>query len=87
MKFEQRLILLALLLAISIAHAQSADSLPPEIANDVTIYHDGDDVMIQTTAPLHELLTWLANLPLTHLQVEPVGLRAVYEEAALGEAT
>jgi len=35
MKFEQRLILLALLLASSIAHAQSADSLPPEIANEI----------------------------------------------------
>ncbi len=41
--------------------------------------HSGDRVTIYTPGELAPLLGWLAEAPLAEVQIEPVGLRAVYE--------
>ncbi len=53
----------------------------PEALQDrlvVTTSADGD-LTIDTPGELSPLLGWLATLPLAEVQIEPVGLRAVYD--------
>ena len=55
---------------------------PPtgKLAQDLRIDQSGkDSVTILTEQPLQPLLGWLASQPLAELQIEPVGLRTVYE--------
>ncbi len=64
-------------------HAQLTSPLKPphgKLAEHVQITPDGNgSVTILTDGPLQPLLGWLAEQPLSELQIEPVGLRAVYE--------
>lgn len=53
--------------------------LPPALANvDVQTLDDGR-VQIETPDELAPLLGWLAGLPLTEVQIEPLGLKGVYD--------
>jgi ABC-2 type transport system ATP-binding protein len=45
---------------------------------DVAIGNDGA-ISITTPGELSPLLAWLATLPLAEVQIEPVGLRAIYD--------
>jgi ABC-2 type transport system ATP-binding protein len=40
----------------------------------------GDHVTIETPVELSPLLAWLATLPIAEAKVEPVGLRAIYDQ-------
>jgi ABC-2 type transport system ATP-binding protein len=54
---------------------------PPELAAELTITPGPDgEVAILTPGNLAPLLGWLAQQPLDSLHVEPVGLRAIYEQ-------
>jgi ABC-2 type transport system ATP-binding protein len=54
---------------------------PAELAAGLSIERDGDgEVEILTPGDLAPLLGWLAGQPLERLQIEPVGLRAIYEQ-------
>jgi ABC-2 type transport system ATP-binding protein len=39
----------------------------------------GGDLTIDTPGELSPLLGWLATLPLAEVQIEPIGLRAIYD--------
>jgi ABC-2 type transport system ATP-binding protein len=53
---------------------------PVELAGGLEIVRGGNgDVTILAAGDLAPLLGWLAQQPLVRLQIEPVGLRAVYE--------
>jgi ABC-2 type transport system ATP-binding protein len=53
---------------------------PPQLAANLEISSRADsEVVILTRGDLAPLLGWLAQQPLERLQIEPVGLRAVYE--------
>ena len=41
---------------------------------------DNGEVVFETAGSLQPLLGWLATLPLGEIRIEPLGLRAVYEE-------
>lgn len=50
------------------------------LADQLQINHDEDGaVTILTEGTLEPLLGWLADQPLSELQIEPIGLRAAYE--------
>ncbi len=53
-------------------HGKLADQLQITTSNSGT-------VTILTDGPLEPLLGWLAEQPLSELQIEPIGLRAAYE--------
>jgi ABC-2 type transport system ATP-binding protein len=54
--------------------------LPETFNGHVAISHgDTGDLMIETPGELSGLLGWLATLPLAEVQIEPVGLHAVYD--------
>jgi ABC-2 type transport system ATP-binding protein len=57
-------------------------NVPPDIARRIAIDHDAaaERITIDTEDGLAELLSWLATLPLAEVQIEPLGLRAVYEQ-------
>lgn len=51
-----------------------------KLADQLEISHDEDGaVTILTEGTLEPLLGWLADQPLSELQIEPIGLRAAYE--------
>ena len=51
-----------------------------DLAEQLHIQQDANgSITILTAHPLQELLGWLAEQPLEELQIEPLGLRAVYE--------
>jgi ABC-2 type transport system ATP-binding protein len=53
---------------------------PPQLAENLDVTNDAnDEVVILTRGDLAPLLGWLAQQPLERLQIEPVGLRTVYE--------
>ena len=56
--------------------------VPSAIAGRITIEHDAraNQVRIETEDELADLLSWLGTLPLDEVRIEPLGLRAVYEE-------
>lgn len=61
--------------------------LPPHLAGQLSLtQQDPDKVTIDTPGDLAPLLNWLATLPLTELNVEPIGLQAVYEAYHGGES-
>jgi ABC-2 type transport system ATP-binding protein len=51
--------------------------LPP-LAGLTPRGQDGDEVTLEHTGPLPELLAWLARQPLLDLRLEPLGLASVY---------
>ena len=63
--------------------AQTTGQLAPphsKLAKQLQIVSDENgSVTILTDGPLQSLLGWLADQPLAELQIEPIGLRAVYE--------
>ena len=55
-------------------------ALPQEVAEQVELRRLPDGrVRLETSAELQPLLGWLATLELHELQIEPIGLRAVYD--------
>ena len=54
--------------------------VPDALAGHVAVArHDGGRVVLETADSLAPLLGWLATLPLEEMQVEPIGLSAVYD--------
>jgi ABC-2 type transport system ATP-binding protein len=64
--------------------AQLTGPLPPmpdSFNGHVAVSTGGDgDLLIETPGELSGLLGWLATLPLAEVQIEPVGLRALYDQ-------
>jgi ABC-2 type transport system ATP-binding protein len=64
--------------------AQLTGTLPPvpqSLNGSVSISANGaGDLMIETPGELSGLLGWLATLPLKEVNIEPVGLRALYDQ-------
>ena len=64
--------------------AQLTGPLPPVPASfngHVTVATDAaGDLTIETPGELSGLLGWLATLPLAEVQIEPLGLRALYDQ-------
>ena len=55
--------------------------IPGELASQVTIRHGGNgEITFDTPGELSPLLGWLATLPIAQVRVEPIGLRAIYEQ-------
>ena len=55
--------------------------LPETFNGHVTVATDAaGDLMIETPGELSGLLGWLATLPLAEVNIEPVGLRALYDQ-------
>jgi ABC-2 type transport system ATP-binding protein len=54
--------------------------MPHEMQSRITITMPGDGEVLIETAELTPLLNWLATLPLSEVQIEPVGLRAIYDQ-------
>ncbi len=56
----------------------------PEISaalgKQLLIKRDGDSVQIETPGELSEVLKWLAEAPLAEVYVQPIGLRAIYDQ-------
>ena len=57
-------------------------SLPPSpLAGQLKIHKSSDGgYVIETPDELSPLLGWLSTLPMSEVQIEPVGLRAVYDQ-------
>ena len=54
--------------------------VPPALASQVTVTEQGDGrLVLEATESLAPLLGWLATLSIEEMQVEPVGLAAVYD--------
>lgn len=66
---------------------------PEALSNQMTVVSSGDgQAVIETPGELAPLLQWLSTLPLADMQIEPVGLRAIYqrfhaEQGTLGGST
>ena len=59
---------------------------PAELREGLSIVHpDENRVMIETADELSPLLGWLARLPLTEVNIEPIGLRAIYDRFHYGK--
>lgn len=59
----------------------SLPEVPEDLQSQLTLNTNGDgEVTIETPGELSPLLGWLGTLPLDEVTVEPVGLRAVYDE-------
>ncbi|HVW37955.1 MAG TPA: ABC transporter ATP-binding protein, partial [Pirellulales bacterium] len=59
---------------------------PAALADQLTIAAINGDVVIDTPGELSPLLGWLATLPLAEVTIEPLGLRAVYDNFHLLDA-
>lgn len=53
--------------------------IPQHLADQLTIQSNNGQLVILTPGELSPWLGWLATLPLSEVQIEPVGLRAVYD--------
>lgn len=61
---------------------------PDHLADELVIETSPDgELMILTPGELSPLLGWLARLPLAEVQIEPIGLRAIYEKYHAAEPT
>ena len=56
--------------------------VPSKVARLVSIAHDEATkrITIETEDGLKDILSWLATLPIAEVEIEPLGLRAVYEQ-------
>ena len=62
--------------------------IPADLTAHATLVeHRGDRVVIESGDSLAPLLGWLATLPLDEVQIEPVGLGAVYDRFHRGPAS
>lgn len=60
---------------------------PADLAGQMTVVQgENQHVMIETAGELPPLLGWLATLPLAEVQIEPLGLQAIYEQYHPAEA-
>jgi ABC-2 type transport system ATP-binding protein len=53
--------------------------IPQHLADQLSIESNNGELVILTPGELSPWLGWLATLPLAEVQIEPVGLRAVYD--------
>ncbi|MEX0585301.1 MAG: ABC transporter ATP-binding protein, partial [Pirellulales bacterium] len=54
---------------------------PEHLRGGLVVSHDVDGrVTIDAPGDLSAVLGWLATLPLAEVQIEPLGLQAVYEQ-------
>lgn len=61
-------------------------SLPKALAGQLEIQTDRDgQLTVLTPGELSPLLGWLSSLPIRQVQIEPVGLRAIYDRYHAGE--
>jgi len=56
-----------------------APAVPVELADSVRITHCSQSELVIEADELSLLLRWLANVPVTEIKAEPIGLRAVYD--------
>jgi ABC-2 type transport system ATP-binding protein len=54
--------------------------IPPELRKILVVQQLGHTIQIETPGELSEVLKWLADAPLADVYVQPVGLRAVYDQ-------
>lgn len=54
--------------------------LPADLREATKVQREGDLVTIYTPGSLSAWLAWLAEVPLAEIQIEPVGLGAIYEK-------
>lgn len=55
-------------------------SPPPELAANISIRNlDQQRIQIDSPDSLHSLLRWLSDCPLRDVQIQPIGLRAIYD--------
>jgi len=55
--------------------------VPASLDGELSVRADEEGhVIIETPGELSPLLSWLATLPLRRMNVEPVGLRALYDQ-------
>lgn len=54
--------------------------IPAELRKHLTLEQLGHTVQIETSSELSNVLKWLADAPLADVYVQPVGLRAVYDQ-------
>lgn len=55
--------------------------LPVELEKEVTLCEVTEDrLLLETPSELSKLLGWLGSLPMEEVTVEPIGLRAVYDQ-------
>jgi len=54
-------------------------TVPPTLVPHVDIQLTGEHLQIDTAEGLAEVLKWLSETPLVGLQVQPIGLRSVYD--------
>ena len=54
--------------------------VPAALASQLKIDHNGGEhIAIEAPGELAPILSWLGTLPLAEIQIQPVGLRAVYD--------
>lgn len=54
--------------------------IPSSLKSQLSLKQVGDTLQIDTPGELSPLLKWLADAPLTNMMIQPVGLRAVYDQ-------
>jgi ABC-2 type transport system ATP-binding protein len=74
---------------IRVALRGPLDEPPADLAAQVTLERQSESaVTIETSNELAGLLAWLAQQPLEEVQIEPLGLRAIYDRVqGLGRAS
>lgn len=55
-------------------------AIPAELRNSLVVQQQGRTVQIETPGELSAVLKWLAEAPLADIFIQPVGLRAVYDQ-------
>ncbi|MGI9515575.1 MAG: ABC transporter ATP-binding protein [Pirellulaceae bacterium] len=62
-------------------HNQLLPPVPPELQDHMSIVTlEEDRVQIETPGELSAILQWMANAPLEDVNIQPVGLRSVYDQ-------
>ena len=54
--------------------------IPAGLRDQLVVKQVGNTVQIETPGELSEVLKWLASAPLADVYVQPVGLRAIYDQ-------
>ncbi|HHK42532.1 MAG TPA: ABC transporter ATP-binding protein [Planctomycetaceae bacterium] len=63
------------------AGASGELKIPPELAEHISVRsHQDGRFQLETHTELARVLRWLASLPLAEVQIEPVGLQAIYDK-------
>ncbi len=62
-------------------HNQLLPPVPPELQDHMSIVTlEEDHVQIETPGELSAILHWLANAPLEDVNIQPLGLRSIYDQ-------